>query len=96
MATTLTNVAEDLIPPDFAQCQAYPNVARWGPWTLGPRPKPVRCTRTPVWLAVEIVAGDDGKHGSMTLCQECAELMLEIKSLRERVQLQPILSKETA
>ena len=84
------NKAADLVPPDFQQCQAYPNVARHSFMTLGPMPKPVRCTEPPVWLAVETKPGSDGLHGSMTLCQSCAELMLQCRSMRERVQLQPI------
>jgi hypothetical protein len=87
--------AKDLIPPDFNRCQACPNVARHSPFTLGPREKPVRCNATPIWLAVETKPGKDGLHGSMSLCQSCAELMMESKALRERVQLQPIL-KDTA
>ena len=85
--------AADLIPPDFKQCQAYLNVARHTFMTLGPRPKPVRCSNAPVWLAVETKPGKDGLHGSMTLCQSCAEIMMESRSMRDRVQLQPILSE---
>lgn len=85
--------ANDLIPPDFSRCQACPNVAHHTPFSLGPMPKPVRCENKPVWLAVETVAGSDGLHGSMTLCQPCATLMLEGRAMRERVQLQPILSE---
>lgn len=88
--------ANDLIPPDFNQCQAYPNVAKHSPFHLGPMPKPVRCEAAPVWLAVEIKPGKDGLHGSMTLCQSCADLMLESKAMRERVQLQPITQKQEA
>jgi len=88
--------AEDLIPPDFERCQAFPNVARHSFMTLGPMPKPRRCDAAPVWLAVEKVAGRDGLHGSMTVCQSCCELMMESKSMRERVQLQPITGKRSA
>lgn len=83
----------DLIPPDFEQCQAYPNVARHSFMTLGPRPEPVRCKNRPVWLAVETKPGKDGLHGSMTVCQSCCELMMEFRSMRDRVQLQPIHHK---
>lgn len=86
--------AAELIPPDFAQCQAFPNVARHTPFHLGPPPKPVRCDSAPVWLAVETKPGPDGFHGSMTLCQSCCELMLESKRMRERVQLQPITKSD--
>lgn len=85
--------AEDLIPPDFERCQAYPNVARHSPFSLGPMPTPIRCEAAPVWLAVEKVAGKDGLHGSMTVCQSCCEIMMESKDMRERVQLQPIQVK---
>lgn len=52
--------AEDLIPPDFKRCQAYPNVADYSFMTLGPMPKPVRCDAAPVWLAVETKPGEAG------------------------------------
>lgn len=80
----------ELEPPDMARCQAFPNVARHSFMTLGPRPTPVRCEAPPVWLAVEIVAGRDGWHGPMTVCQPCCELMMESSELRRCVQLQPI------
>ena len=83
-----------LIPPDFNQCQAFPNMSDWSFMTLGPNPKPVRCTRMPVWLAVEVIAGKDGQCGSMSLCQACAEIMLDNSDLRKRVQLQPLLPIE--
>ena len=86
----------DLIPPDFSRCQAYPNVARHSPFSLGPRPKPIRCDEAPVWLAVETKPGSDGLHGSMTLCHACCELMMESKAMRDRVQLQPIAANADA
>jgi hypothetical protein len=82
------NVDPDLIPPDFERCQCEQRSGSF--MTLGPR-KMVRCESTPVWLAVEIIAGKDGRHGAMTLCQPCAEVMLENADLRVRVQLQPLL-----
>ncbi len=60
MAYEVDMNAEDLIPPDFERCQAYPNVAKWTPFSLGPRPDPIQCESKPVWLAVEAVAGKDG------------------------------------
>lgn len=90
----MTN-AHGLIPPDFKQCQARPNVLDHSPFSLGPMPKPIRCPNLPVWLALEIKPGRDGIHGSMTLCQSCSELLLESKSMRERVQLQPLLSNHS-
>lgn len=86
----------DLIPPDFNQCQACPNVARHSFMTMGPMPKPIRCADKPVWLAVEVKPDKDGLCGSMTLCQPCAALMLESRSMRERVQLQPIIQGDRA
>ncbi len=88
--------ANDLIPPDFERCQACPNVARHSPFSLGPMPKPVRCEDPPIWLAVETKPGSDGLHGSMTVCQACASIMLESKAMRERVQLQPITQQGAA
>lgn len=89
------NVSEGLIPPDFERCQAEYRPAH-GAFRLGPPPPRERCTSQPVWLAVEVIAGADGKHGAMTLCQPCAEKLLEVKDLRERTQLQPILATEAA
>jgi hypothetical protein len=57
--------------------------------TLGPR-RMVRCENPPIFLAVEIIAGKDGRRGAMSLCLDCAKVMLDVKDLRERVQLQPI------
>lgn len=82
--------AADLIPPDFEQCQVLIRPAH-GAFVLGPRPSYARCERAPVWLAVETKPGADGLHGSMTLCQQCAEKLLESAELRARVQLQPIM-----
>lgn len=80
-----------LIPPDYNRCQCEITPAH-GPFRLGPRPRPERCENKPDFLAVEIVPGKDGVHGSMTLCVGCAKVMLEDADLRARVQLQPILT----
>lgn len=77
----------DLIPPDYDRCQAEQREGSF--MTLGPR-RMVRCEKPPVWLAVELKAGKDGERGSMTLCNDCAKVMMDVKDLRERVQLQPI------
>lgn len=79
-----------LIPPDPERCQACPNVARHSPFSLGPRPVPKRCQAKPVWLAVEKQPGPDGNIGSMTLCQSCCELMLEITDKGNLILLRPI------
>lgn len=92
---SLVTDASVLTPPDFERCQCEIRPAH-GPFVLGPRPPYSRCERRPVWLAVETKPGEDGLHGSMTLCQSCAEVMLESADLRARTQLQPIHQKETA
>jgi hypothetical protein len=79
-----------LIPPDHEQCQANPNVLTWTPFSLGPMPAPVRCTARPVWLASEVVPGADGLCGSMSLCDSCANLMLNFPDYQRRIQLIPI------
>lgn len=79
---------EDLTPPDYKRCQCVQQTGSF--MTLGPRSW-IRCSRPPVWLAVEIVAGADGQHGAMSMCDECAKVMLDMAHLRARVQLQPIL-----
>lgn len=84
----------DLIPPDFSRCQCEIRPAH-GPFRLGPKPKHERCSSPPSFLAVEVVPGADGQHGSMTLCLPCAQQMLEDADLRARVQLQPILKEST-
>jgi hypothetical protein len=80
-----------LVPPDYERCQC--EIKQGSFLTLGPR-RYERCSNKPVWLAVELVAGKDGRRGSMTLCNDCAKVMMDIKDLRERVQLQPIFCEE--
>ena len=56
-----------LIPPDKSRCQT-----QWldGSFmTFGPRPM-VRCEQKPVWIAVENKKNADGQRGSMSLCGE--------------------------
>ena len=86
------NTDPELEPPDFERCQAEWKSGSF--MTLGPRSM-VRCDAAPIWIAVEIIAGKDDKHGAMSLCLSCSEKMLESEDLRARVQLQPIL-RETA
>ena len=63
-----------LIPPDHKRCQAYkPNGVNFA--TLGGRPKMVRCENKPAFIATENMPGADGKIGSMSLCQECADIL---------------------
>jgi hypothetical protein len=64
----------ELIPPDLERCQAEkPNGNTF--MTLGGTPGLVRCANKPTLLATEKAAGPDGLHGSMSLCQECADVM---------------------
>lgn len=81
-------MSNDLIPADSARCQAETNSGSF--MTLGPRSF-VRCSSVSDYIAVEVVAGSDGRHGSMSLCLDCAKVMLEDSDLRKRVQLQPII-----
>lgn len=62
-----------LIPPDFKRCQA---LIRGGSFmTLGPRPW-YRCESAPHWLATERRVGNDGQKGAMTVCDDCAKVMV--------------------
>lgn len=82
-----------LTPPDYDRCQAEHRKAH-SPFALGPPPRMKRCEAQPEFLAVEVVPGSDGLHGSMTLCLACAEVMLKDAGLRARVQLQPIIREQ--
>ena len=65
-----------LTPPDLIRCQAEkPNGNSF--MTLGGKPGWERCTAVSVWVATEIVPGKDGKKGSMSLCEECRQVMLK-------------------
>jgi len=88
------NISEDLTPPDYERCQGNPNMLNWSPFSFSPRPRPVRCQNASDFIAVEIIAGADGKHGAMGLCLSCAEAMMESRDMRERIQLQPVLRHE--
>lgn len=68
-------MAQNLIPPDFNQCQAEkPNGVNF--MTLGGKFQLIRCTNKPMYIATENVAGADGQIGSMSLCEECKEVFL--------------------
>jgi hypothetical protein len=59
-----------LIPPDTVQCQAEkPNGHSF--MTIGGRPGLERCTNKPTMLVAEAHPGEDGRIGSMTLCDDC-------------------------
>jgi hypothetical protein len=78
-----------LIPPDTERCQAEFTVSQ--PFIFGGTCRRVqRCEEKPVFLAVELKPGEDGRCGSMSLCLKCAKVILEDASFRHRIQLQPI------
>lgn len=65
-----------LIPPDRKQCQAEkPNGYSF--MTLGGTPGLVRCKNKPTVIAHENKPAEDGRKGSMSLCDECAKKMIE-------------------
>ncbi len=82
-------MANTLTPPDFDQCQAV-FVPAHSPFGFGPPPGERRCKIKPVWLAREVVPGDDGLCGEMTLCAGCADKLLEQAELASRVKLRAI------
>ena len=89
---TDSNAADQgLIPPDYDHCQCWIKPAH-NAFKFGPRPKPQMCGVKPAWLVVEIFAGKDGKHGAMTVCNECVKELMKDRALCKRIQLQPILS----
>jgi hypothetical protein len=69
---------KSLIPADKERCQANPNVLGWSPMSFGPRPTPQRCTKKPVAIIVENVAGAGDKIGSMSLCESCLKLFQQL------------------
>ena len=44
--------------------------------TFGGVVKQVRCSNTPDWIAKENMPATDGRRGSMSLCDDCAQEML--------------------
>lgn len=82
-----------LEPPDLNQCQARPNMVKWSPFTLGPKPEPIRCTNQPVFVAVENAPRADGKVGSMSLCLSCRQL-LSSNASRTFAKIHPILPED--
>ncbi len=72
---------EPLTPPDLSRCQAE---KPWhGPFIVGgeignrSRGYRVRCRNTPTVIAKENKPGEDGRHGSMSLCSECRDAMVK-------------------
>ncbi len=74
-------MSNPLTPPDRERCQA--DVPGNGPFTMGgevgdPRNGyRVRCREKPTCIATEVRAGDDGHHGSMSLCSDCRKVFEE-------------------
>jgi hypothetical protein len=86
-------MTDDLTPPDMQHCQCDVPALTHTPFSLGPRMSRL-CGEKPIWLAVEVVPGSDGRCGAMSLCQAHAEALMVTRSFRDRVQLQPILDGE--
>lgn len=55
-----------LVPPDLVQCQA--EYTDWSFMTLGPR-QYFRCKNKPAFVVTENKPGEDGRIGSMSLCE---------------------------
>lgn len=79
-----------LIPADPKQCQCEITPAH-GAFRLGPRPRPERCTNEPTFIVTELIAGDDGLKGEMSLCASCAAELMKKPEIASRVQLTPII-----
>jgi hypothetical protein len=68
----LNAVATPLEPPDLERCQALiHNGANF--MTMGGRPAYNRCTKKPKFIATETSPGEDGRIGSMSVCEICAD-----------------------
>jgi len=62
------------IPVDLDRCQAEkPNGQSF--MTLGGGHKMVRCSNKPTKIATENKLGSDGCIGSMSLCDECSDVL---------------------
>lgn len=76
---------------DRRRCQAFPNMLNWSPFSLGPRPTPVRCSSVPVAVLKERFHGDDGLMGEMSVCGRCLDLFFEhTKHTKSKYKLAPI------
>jgi hypothetical protein len=71
-----------LIAPDRKRCQAFPNIARWSPMSLGPMPTPQRCDNEPILIIVQNKPDTDGLIGSMSLCADCWKLFRQSNSAK--------------
>jgi len=62
-----------LVPPDLKRCQAMkPNGV--SAFSLGGVPARVRCADAPTVVITETRPGDDGRRGSMSLCDPCLQV----------------------
>jgi hypothetical protein len=67
---------EKLIPPDINQCQAdKPNGNTF--MTFGGIPKMVRCRNVPEFIAMENNPKRNSERGSMSVCRECSQILIE-------------------
>ena len=62
-----------LVPPDETQCQAE----RRNSFMRMGSPEIERCNNKPKWVVTEAKPGDDGKRGSMSLCETCYNHMVQ-------------------
>ena len=65
---------EDIEPPDLERCQA--NIRNGSFMSLG-KPTVSRCKNKPTTVAFENKPGDDGKKGSMSLCDDCRKVFVK-------------------
>ncbi len=76
----MTTKKKPLTPSDKKRCQALvPNGESF--MTLGGRPGRVRCSSVPAVIAKENEPGSDGRKGSMSLCESCSKVFLEMKGV---------------
>lgn len=69
-------MADKLIPPDLKRCQAEMSNG-YSFMTFGGVPGMVRCKNKPIVIIKDIVPGDDGLIGSMTLCASCWNVAIQ-------------------
>lgn len=77
-----------LDPPDLKQCQSETLEGSF--MTLGPRSY-VRCSNKPTHIVKEVVPGEDGRRGSMSLCGECLKVCLD--KMGGQISVKPIMTK---
>ena len=71
---------QPLIPPDTKQCQAQRKEGCWPDaqhfMIIGPA-QLVRCTNKPTVIVKEVRPSEDGRRGSMSLCDACYQVFLK-------------------